>query len=263
ACDLATLDRDAMGRFFPHADLTDIVRNMKVADNASYNASFTYPRGGAIEYVKALASAVKSDRIALGEGLVGIDLKARVAKTTKREIRFERLVSSAPFDKLAKLTALSHDERAFTWNKVLVFNLGFDTKGEKGVHWAYFPKRSTVFYRVGWYDNIFDTDRMSLYVEIGFPKDANVDVEATRARVLADLKAEGVITDQKLVSHHAVVMDPAYVHITRASIAEHRRLSRTLAANGVWSIGRYGGWTYCSIEDNILEARALAADFNA
>src|SRR5271170_80411 len=46
ACDLASLDKEAMGRFFPHADLTDIVRNMRVADNASYNAGFTYPRGG-------------------------------------------------------------------------------------------------------------------------------------------------------------------------------------------------------------------------
>jgi hypothetical protein len=31
----------------------------------------------------------------------------------------------------------------------------------------------------------------------------------------------------------------------------------------VYSIGRYGGWTYCSIEDNIVEARALAKRFNA
>ena len=49
ATDLATLDPDAMGRFFPHADLTDIIRNMKQSDNASYNAIFTYPEGGAIE----------------------------------------------------------------------------------------------------------------------------------------------------------------------------------------------------------------------
>ena len=40
------LDKDAMGRFFPHADLTDIIRNMRVADNATYNATFTYPEGG-------------------------------------------------------------------------------------------------------------------------------------------------------------------------------------------------------------------------
>jgi hypothetical protein len=36
-----------------------------------------------------------------------------------------------------------------------------------------------------------------------------------------------------------------------------------MQASGVYAIGRYGGWTYCSIEDNIVEARALAADFTA
>jgi hypothetical protein len=36
-----------------------------------------------------------------------------------------------------------------------------------------------------------------------------------------------------------------------------------LATRGVYSIGRYGSWTYCSIEDNIVEARDLAATFNA
>jgi len=54
-------------------------------------------------------------------------------------------------------------------------------------------------------------------------------------------------------------MDPAYVHITRRSIAEHGQLVRALRAHDVYSIGRYGGWTYCSIEDNIVEARALVA----
>jgi hypothetical protein len=28
-------------------------------------------------------------------------------------------------------------------------------------------------------------------------------------------------------------------------------------------MGRYGSWTYCSIEDNIVEARRLAERFNA
>jgi hypothetical protein len=57
-----------------------------------------------------------------------------------------------------------------------------------------------------------------------------------------------------------VVLDPAYCHITRASLAETARLRAALAARGVHSIGRYGGWTYCSIEDNLVEARALAAE---
>jgi protoporphyrinogen oxidase len=266
ACDLRTLDRDAMGRFFPHADLTDIVRNMRAPDNATYNATFTYPEGGAIEYVKALASAVRLGGIALDESVVAIDLRRRVATTTKREIQFERMVTSAPFNRLVKMAGLAHDESTFTWNKVLVFNLGFDKKGPRGRHWVYYPDREVSFYRIGYYDNIFDTDRLSLYVELGFPRDKVIDaqdVERMRARVLEDLRKDGVITDHRLVSHHSVVMDPAYVHITQRSMAEHARLSNILKANGVYSIGRYGGWTYCSIEDNILEARALAADFDA
>jgi protoporphyrinogen oxidase len=263
ATKLSRLDKDAMGRFFPHADLTDIVRNMRAPDNASYNASFTYPEGGAIQYVHALASAVRPDRIALGEALVGVDLEARVARTTRRTLRFDRLVSSAPFDRLVKLCGLPHEPGVFTSNKVLVFNFGFDRKGQRDVHWLYFPARETSFYRVGFYDNIFDTDRLSLYVELGFPTDAVIDLEATRARVLADLARERVIDGHRLVAEHTVTMDPAYVHITQRSIAEHARLSAQLRAHDVHSIGRYGGWTYCSIEDNIVEARATAARIGA
>jgi protoporphyrinogen oxidase len=261
ATDLALLDKDAMGRFFPHADLTDIIRNMKVANNASYNATFTYPAGGAIEYVKALASAVRPSAIATGEPVLKIDLERKVATTAKREIAFERFVSSAPFNKLLTMASVPHDEAVFSWNKVLVFNLGFDRKGRKGCHWVYYPDPSVSFYRVGFYDNIFDADRLSLYVEIGFAKDAVVDAPTMREKVLVDLKRTGVIEDHRLVAEHSVVMDPAYVHITKQSIAEHARINAELRARGVYAVGRYGGWTYCSIEDNIVEARTLVASF--
>jgi protoporphyrinogen oxidase len=263
ACDLTTLDRDAMGRFFPYADLTEVVANMKRPDNASYNATFTYPEGGAIEYVKALASELRAGSVALDEALVAVDLDGKVARTTRRTLTFQRLVSSAPFDRFAAMCGLSHDASAWVYSKVLIFNLGFDRKGDRDVHWAYYPSRDTTFYRVGWYDNIFDTDRMSLYVEIGFPKDAQIDVEATRERVLADLVREGVVTSQRLVAEHWVVLDPAYVHVTQRSLAEHNRLAAQLRERGVWSLGRYGGWTYCAIEDNIVEARALVDSFGA
>jgi protoporphyrinogen oxidase len=237
---------------------------MKTPDNASYNATFTYPEGGAIEYVKAMASAVRPGGIAVGEGLVAVDLARRVARTTRRELRFARLVSSAPFDRLLKCCGIESDPATWAYNKVLVYNLGFDRKGQKGVHWVYYPSRETAFYRVGWYDNIFDTDRMSLYVEVGYPRGATLgpaEIEAMRTRVLADLEREGVVTGHHLVADHAVVLDPAYVHITQRSLTEHRRLSAELRQHAVWSIGRYGGWTYCSIEDNIVEARALVSSF--
>jgi protoporphyrinogen oxidase len=259
ACDLATLDRDAMGRFFPHADLTDIVRNMRQADNTSYNSTFTYPEGGAFEYVKALASAVRPGAIATAEPVISIDLTNRVARTPKREIRFRELVSSAPLNRLLAIAGVEHDSSVFSWNKVLVFNLGFDRKGPRDVHWIYYPDPSRVFYRVGFYDNIFDADRLSVYVEIGYERDAEVDVDAMLGKVLVDLEREGIANGHRLVAHHSVVMDPAYVHITQQSLVEQERVAALLAEHGVHSIGRYGRWTYCSIEDNIVEARELCA----
>lgn len=259
ATDLAALDEHAMGRFFPHADVADIVRNMKRPDNGGYNGAFTYPAGGAIEYVRALLHDLPADAVACGERVVAIDPVGKTATTTRRTLRWRHLVSSAPLPALARACGVVHDADAFSWNAVLVFNLGFDRKGRGDTHWMYFPDRATSYYRVGWYDNILGADRMSLYVELGAPAGARWDVETTRARVLADLARDGIITDHQLVAWHAVVLDPAYVHITRRSLAESARVIAQLDAAGIHAVGRYGGWTYCSIEDNLIETRALAA----
>src|SRR5262249_43339268 len=161
------------------------------------------------------------------------------------------------------LCGLAHDPAVFTSNKVLVYNLGFDKKGPRDIHWMYFPDPSLVFYRVGWYDNILPPapgapDRMSLYIEIGAPSDASFDVDALRERVLADLRRASIATDHQLIAHPLAALDPAYVHIPQASLAETARLKAALAGHGIHSVGRYGGWTYCSIEDNLIETRALA-----
>ncbi len=259
ATDLATLDVDAMGRFFPYADIDEVIRQFKATDNTSYNSTFTYPEGGAIQYVHALMQGVDPARLSLNERVTRIDLDAKIAHTSQgRRVAFEHLVSSAPFPKLLAMSGVEHTPSDFSWNQVLVFNLGFDRKGPEGIHWIYYPQRELSFYRLGFYDNIFGTDRMSMYVELGLPQGAEVDVEEAKARVLQDLERCGVVDGHQLVSWHSVVLDPAYVHITQRSNAEVARLRAALAERGVHSIGRYGAWTYCSIEDNILEARALA-----
>lgn len=261
ATDLMALDVDAMGRFFPYADVDEIIGNFKGADNTSYNSTFTYPEGGAIQYVKALASGVREDKILFNERVVSIDIEAKVARTETREIAYEVLLSSMPLNRLLALSNFPHEPETYSYNKVLVFNLGFDKKGPEGVHWVYYPSRDVSFYRVGFYDNIFETDRMSTYVELGFAPDAVIDearILSLRDRVLADLKKVGVVVDHELVSWHSVVLDPAYVHITQDSLRNVARVKEELASKDIYSAGRYGSWTYCSIEDNIIEARELA-----
>jgi protoporphyrinogen oxidase len=269
ATDLDRLDVDAMGRFFPHADLADIIASMRPRlpgappADGGYNATFTYPAGGAVQYVRALLRDLPAGMVSCGEPACAIDLAAREVATPRRRLGFDRVVSSAPLPALARLCGIAHDPAVFSSNKVAVFNLGFDRKGPRDLHWMYFPDRARVFYRVGWYDNILPPpagapDRMSLYVEIGAPSDAVLDPPALLARVLDDLGRERIVTDHQLVAHHHVVLDPAYVHITRQSIAEAARIRAELAGHGVHSVGRYGGWTYCSIEDNLIETKQLA-----
>lgn len=259
ATDLDTLDPDAMGRFFPYADFAEVLANFRAADNRGYNATFTYPVAGAIEYVRALAQGVDAGRVQLDTPVLEVDLGAHVARTSRGRVRYERLVSTAPLPRLLQMCGLPHDPAVYSANTVEVFNLGFDRKGPDGVHWIYYPQRELCFYRVGFYDNILGADRMSLYVEIGRPGPAAVphDASATLGEVLEGLRRAGVVEDHRLVSHHRVVLDPAYVHITTASNADVRTQRARLGAQDVYSIGRYGGWTYCSIEDGIVEARAL------
>jgi protoporphyrinogen oxidase len=261
ATNLGRLDADAMGRFFPHASAEEILQTADAPKNEGYNATFTYPEHGAIQYIGALAKGVRNDQIALSERVVGIDLEGKVATTTKRPIGYDALISSAPLVALLDLCGVGWDPNIFSHNKVQVFNLGFDRKGPTDVHWIYYPQRELSFYRVGFYDNIFESDRMSLYVEVGLPRDAELSEDtrgAMKARALADLQTCGVLTNQTLVASHDVLLDPAYVHITTKSHAEVAAKKELLAAHSVHSIGRYGSWTYCSIEDNIIEARALA-----
>lgn len=263
ATELNKLDVTAMGRFFPYANKEDIIKNFRNPANNSYNDYFTYPKGGAIEYVNALNKRVDPKKLFVNEELLEVDLENNVATTSDRQIKFKNLISSIPLPILLDKCRVSYNKNDYSWNKVLVFNLGFNKKGlDKKNHWVYFPEKKYCFYRIGYYDNIFNTDRLSLYVELGFNKEEKVDPKNYKQRVLEDLKKAGIIDDHELIAHSTVLMDPAYVHINEKSETDKTQKMKTLKKSNVYSIGRYGGWTYCSIEDNILEAKKLAKKIN-
>ena len=257
SCDLNNLDHDAMGRFFPKPTkfdnlLEQLKNNTKVS---SYNDTFIYPTGGSIEFVKSISSRVNKDNIILNTEIINIDIEGKIAKTSKGDIKFNRLINTMPFDSLLKIT--NENTNNFSSNKVVVFNLGFDKKTEIESNWIYFPG-DEIFYRVGFYNNIFKTNRMSLYVEIGMKKDEQVNEQILLSKVLTDLEKSGVIVDQELIEYQMIVMNPAYVHITKQSKDIYETWNKKNNPNGLFSIGRYGSWTYCSIEDNIIQAKNLA-----
>lgn len=257
-CNLEKLDVNAMGRFFPVANMQSILGNIRMPKNDSYNDYFTYHKSGAVAYVNALMSKIDRSRLCLGEKLESIDLELKVARTNRRTIRFRKLISTIPWNRFLVACRLPHDPALYSYSKVLVFNLGFDRKGTGLNHWVYFPDKDLCFYRVGYYDNILGGDKMSLYVEIGLEPHVLIDEEEMLSRVLNDLKRIGIVASHKLLSYQAVVLDPAYVHLTREANVDYAVKCECLAKNDVYSIGRYGSWRYCSIEDNIIQALEIA-----
>lgn len=264
ATDLNNLDSEAMGRFFPYAEKEDIIRNFRQATNLSYNGSFVYPRGGAIVYVEQLLKCIASEKVRTSCNVIKIDVQSKsILLSDGQRLYYDRLISTIPFVKLLDLVGFDYDPAIYSWNKVLVFNIGFNCKGGNiSDHWLYFPEAKYCFYRVGFYDNILGTDRMSLYVELGFSKDSEIIADEWFPRVLSDLKRAGIVDDrQAVVDYESIVMDPAYVHISSTSKRDVAEKKKELAKNDIYSIGRYGSWTYCSIEDNIKEARDLVNSF--
>jgi protoporphyrinogen oxidase len=243
ACDLDKLEFDSMGRFFP-----------KRNNNNSYNDTFIYPVKGSYEYIKSILKRVDESKIQLNTEVIDIDLKNKIVKTNNGEIKFNKLVSTLPFDKLLKITNQPSD---LSSNKVVVFNLGFDKGSDIKTHWRYFPN-DEIFYRVGFYNNILGQEKLSLYVEIGLEKTDTFDQVELLNTVLTDLRKSKVITDHNLIDYQFLMMNPAYVHITEKSKNTYQGWCKKYNPQKIFSIGRYGEWTYCSIEDNIIKAKEIS-----
>ena len=263
ACPLNTLDAGAMGRFFPGADRRQLAANMRGAHSESYNSRFYYPRRGAAAFVESLCRELPDGTLRLSHSLCALDADAHLALDSAGDrYHYEFLINTAPLPRF--LSLLGEEERRFaaslSWNKVLVFNLGFSQKALcRDTHWLYVPQRDVPFYRVGFYDNILSGDRASLYVEIGYPAKVEPDVSGALRDTLDALQRLGIIqAENELLDHEAILMDPAYVHLQPGTEESVRRLRASLAERALYSIGRYGAWCYHSIEDCVREAEALA-----
>lgn len=264
ACDLNNLDKDAMGRFFPYANLNQIINNMKEENNNSYNNTFLYPKNGAGSFLNKLYENLDKEKVELMNEIKKIDLKNKTVITKNDEvINYQYLINTSPLNNLLELIDNTEKLREnISYNKVLVFNLGFEKKSNFKEHWIYFPQKDINFYRVGFYDNILMSDKLSMYIEIGYEKKSKIsedDIKEQLNLTLQNLKKVGIVEDDnKLVDYSTIVMNPAYVHINSETNKEIKKFEKYLNDNSVYTIGRYGAWTYCSMEDCMISAKELA-----
>lgn len=270
AVDLSELDVDAMGRFFPYANKEEIINNMKNHEVNSYNSSFLYPKNGAGSFIKILEDSLDKERILLNTSVVTIDFDSkRVILSNNVEVEYEYLINTVPLNKFLGLYGNNESLiNKLSYNKVLVFNLGFDRKSPLCTeeHWLYIPDKDCNFYRCGFYNNILNTDKLSMYIEIGYDKDfkiTNEEIEKQLKLTMENLNKIGIIDDKtNLVDYVSLVMDPAYVHINTETDKLIKKLKDELSEKQIYTIGRYGAWIYNSMEDSMLVAKELAEKLN-
>ena len=266
ACDLKKLDKEAMGRFFPYADLKQIINNMKNNKDSSYNNTFLYPKNGA-GFIDILYNKLDKNKVLLDTTITSIDLKNKIVTTNAGDkYKFEYLINTAPLNHFLELFGDEEFERLkdeLSYNKVLVFNLGFNKKSKfTKEHWMYIPDKKCNYYRIGFYDNILDSEKLSMYIEIGYDKNADINVKEQLRLTLENLKKQNIIDDtMKLEEYMSIIMDPAYVHINGITYEKILKLKQYLSQTNIYTIGRYGGWTYCSMEDCMIEAKNLCEIF--
>lgn len=257
-------------RFVPVPDIAQIVDGALGLSREAmgYNASFVYPAEGGIETMaRALYGRLDPARFAFNTRPRRIHLATREVEFGDERVRYERLVSSLALPDLVDLCPdatpdMRKAAKRLRCSPLRYVNVALDVETPlDGLHWIYLPESKYPFYRVGSASNavrsLAPAGKSSLYVEVANDQQAT-DAEIVRS--LADfLKEIGTITDDRQVRFAAFRTHPwGYVIFDRHCAKARESLLAAFAERGVLSIGRYGAWTYNSMEDALLDGLRAA-----
>lgn len=257
ACKMNELERNSMGGFLPRLDFGMLMNFYRGTRGTTYNDTFSYPVNGCVEMINSLVDLLDKSRIHLNEEVLSIDIANKVVKTSSGEYMYEHLINTAPLNNFAKMAGVE-GYNVLSGNQVLVLNLGFDKESiDKKVSWVYYPG-DEFFYRIGFYNNIAGTERLSLYVEIGYRENEKIDVDKALEKTLTDLKKVRVITDHQLVAYRPYIINPGYAHITEKGTAFTNAFISDMKKKDVYMVGRYARWQYSAMDDSMEQAFELA-----
>jgi protoporphyrinogen oxidase len=234
-----------------------------------YNASFLYPqRGGIQTVVQALTRAL--------HGAVECDAEVERVDWKRRRLRlrggaersYRVLINTMPLSDLVERLveapeAVRQAGQALRAASVTYWDLGLGrANAPTDAHWTYFPEPELPFYRVGSASaaapSLVPEGSRSYYVEVSHPRGTPAPV--ADAAILDALRRVGLLA----VGEEPVVMakttiDCAYVIMDAAYGPARALLLEWLRAEGILSTGRYGGWTYDSMEGALQDGRRAAA----
>jgi protoporphyrinogen oxidase len=253
-------------RFVPLPKLEDVIAGAvgMVKSELGYNARFLYPRLGIGELPKAMFG--RTTRVELGRAPKRIELGTRTLDFENERVPFDVLVSSLPLPVLVGLIAdappaVKAAAARLRATHLYYLDVALESPPKTDFHWAYVPEAKYPYYRVGCYSH-FSSDltppgKGSLYVELADRRPP--DLGTLLPEVVSGLVEMGVLTGASEVRFARLRrIDFAYVIFDHAYYDALSVIEPYLERERILSTGRYGKWTYCSMEDALLMGRHAA-----
>jgi len=276
--DPSELSAEWCGRFVPKPTLDEVVRGaLGISGGAiGYNASFVYPSRGGIEaLVRGIQKTLRGGEVELGVEPLAVDYRARKVRTSGgRELSYQRLVSTLSLPLLVELMArgggvpeeVSRAAERLRATTVTYVRVGIRGSNRQPWHWIYLPEDRFRAYRIGSpsavYPLLAPPGRASFYVEYSHRGELSA-ADCERHAVEDLLASEMIRGEGEVLFASAKEIPHAYVIYDHAYGPSKEVLLGFLAQAGVDVAGRYGQWEYSSMEDALLEGRAVAQRLNA
>ena len=260
-------------RFVPLPNLEQVVAGAVGAGVAEmgYNASFSYPRTGGIEtFTRALATRMTDGNVHTATAADVVDFRTRDVVVGGERIPYRAVVSSLPLPELlARMPGLPPEieEHAGRLRCTTLRYLNVATRSAPPAdwHWIYVPEKRYPFYRVGVFTNavasMAPAGGGSLYVEMA--DRAPVTDIGVREAITALVDAGAVRSVEDVVFAEPRLIETAYVVFDEHYYAATTAIFRFLESHHIYPRGRYGAWTYNSMEDCVIAGREVAATIQA
>jgi protoporphyrinogen oxidase len=236
------------------------------------NVEFMYPRHRGIgalanQLSRGLNVSLSSEVIEVRPSGTEVRVKYR-REGEIRETASEKILSSIP---LPDLVGILHDppeevEKAagsLVYNSLVCVNIGVKRPNIIDKHWLYFPEEKFVFNRVSFPMNFSEHTtpggRSSILVEVTH-REASMDPERLRDRVVEDLEETGIITARdKIEVCDTSTFKYAYVIYDLDHGKNVGIIHDYLESSNIIPIGRFGEWEYFNMDKAILSGKDAAS----
>ena len=235
---------------------------LRRSNTVGYNSYFYYPARGGIQTLVHSLSAC-APRTFLNKRAVEIDLDRKTVRFQDGQVlRYDRLISTIPLKTLILHAAgvpgeLRNAAAKLRCTSLLNITCCIRRPLPHAYHWIYFPEPQFPFFRLVFPSNICSSlapaDCSIISAEISNP-------DLTRQAEL-EQRVRELLLSLGLIKRRSDIVLTMCNHLDHAyPVHDLDRESRVvsllefLKSRGLWSIGRFGGWRYSSIDDAITQA---------